>query len=281
MKLYSPAKVNLFLYVTGRRSDGYHDLMTLMCCVGIYDRILMTFNTGGISVSCRHPGVPQNEENLAFRAAEKFLKALNRPEGVHIVLEKNIPVAAGLGGGSSNAAAVLMGLNRRYGSPFSIDDLMTMGRDLGADVPFFLYGKPAVATGIGEKLTPYSGLAVYHIILIFPGFNVSTGEIYKKLKLRLTKKKNDNKYYPFRDKKFDPACDMHNDLEAVTLAMYPELGTIKEMLTASGAAGALMSGSGPTMFGLFHDVDQARNAFRSMTLPSDWQRFLTELPVEG
>jgi 4-diphosphocytidyl-2-C-methyl-D-erythritol kinase len=277
MKILSPAKVNLLLHVTGRRSDGYHDLTTLMCCVGLYDKIFLSFNTAQISVDCRHPEVPQNEGNLAYSAAEKFLKSIRAKAGVGVVIEKHIPVAAGLGGGSSNAAAVLLGLNRHYGNPFSPDDLMTMGVALGADVPFFLYQKPVVATGIGEKLAPYTGLIPYRIILIFPGFNVSTAEIYKNLKLTLTKTENENKYNPFRNKKFDPASDMHNDLEAVTFSMYPELNAVKETLRSSGAAGVLMSGSGPTMFGLFPDSDQARDVYGSLALPSKWQCFLTEI----
>ena len=152
MKILSPAKINLFLQITGRRNDGYHDLVTLMCCVGLYDTVSLVFGAKETTVACDHPNVPEDETNLAFGAASLFLKALNKNEGVKIFIQKQIPVAAGLGGGSSNAAAVFLGLNRYYGYPFSTEELMSMGLSIGADVPFFIFQRPAIASGIGEKL---------------------------------------------------------------------------------------------------------------------------------
>jgi len=140
MKILSPAKINLFLHVTGKRPDGYHDLVTIMCCVSLYDTISLTTHVKKTTVSCSNAEVPEDETNIAFKAADLFLNKLNRQEGVKIKIKKEIPVAAGLGGGSSDAAAVFLGLNRCYGYPFSLDDLMAMGTSIGADVPFFCSG---------------------------------------------------------------------------------------------------------------------------------------------
>ena len=186
MKLLSPAKINLFLHITGRRPDGYHELVSLMSCIGLHDQVSLTFNTGKTSVTCRHPDVPNDEGNIAYRAAACFFKALGKADGVEIFIDKHIPVAAGLGGGSSNAASVLLGLNDYYENPFSRDDLKRMGLSLGADVPFFICRKPALASGIGEKLAPYPWLKPYHILLIFQGIGISTAQVYKNLNLALT-----------------------------------------------------------------------------------------------
>ena len=185
MRILSPAKINLFLLITEKRSDGYHNLASLMCCIKLYDTVLLTFGSKSTTVSCVHPDVPEDETNLAFKAVDIFQKALGSYNGVKIIIEKKIPVAAGLGGGSSNAAAVLLGLNRHYGYPFPKDDLMKMGLSIGADVPFFIFQKPAVATGIGEHLESYEGLKPLKVLLVYPGFSVSTAQVYKKFNLGL------------------------------------------------------------------------------------------------
>ncbi|MEJ2656469.1 MAG: 4-(cytidine 5'-diphospho)-2-C-methyl-D-erythritol kinase [Desulfobacterales bacterium] len=173
MKILSPAKINLFLNILGKRIDGYHDLMSLMCCIGLYDTVSLHIGNPNITVSCDHPLVPVDESNLAAVAAHLFLKTLKKNEGLKIVIQKQIPVSAGLGGGSSNAAAVLLGLNRYYDYPFSKEALMSMGLSIGADVPFFIFGSPAIATGIGDKLKAYPGLEKLSILLVSPGFSVS------------------------------------------------------------------------------------------------------------
>ena len=151
--MFSPAKINLFLHVTGRRPDGYHDLYSLMCPVSLFDTLVLTFRSQGalrnrtVRLTCDHPAVPSDETNLACRAAKLFFDRLKSNDSVHIALEKRIPVAAGLGGGSSNAAAVLTALNRRSGYPFSTESLMEMGRSLGADVPFFILNRPRHCRG--------------------------------------------------------------------------------------------------------------------------------------
>ena len=281
MKIFSPAKINLFLQVLGKRPDGYHDLMSLMCCIGLYDTVSLTFGVKNITVSCHHPGVPEDDKNLAFGAAHLFLKTLNKNEGVKIVIQKQIPVAAGLGGGSSNAAAVFLGLNRYYGYPFSTEELMSMGLSIGADVPFFIFQKPAIATGIGEKLEAYQNLKNLKILLVFPDISVSTADVYKKLNLGLTKCEKKLKSFLLNKQRFDPRYHLCNDLEAVTASTYPVIKTVKEALLSHGALGALMTGSGPTIFGLFSDSNAALKASQALFRIHKWETHLADMITQN
>jgi 4-diphosphocytidyl-2-C-methyl-D-erythritol kinase len=281
MEILSPAKVNLFLQIMGKRRDNYHELVTLMCCIGLYDTLQLTFGVKQIRVSCRHPAVPEDDTNLAFAAAHLFFKTLNKNEGVKIFIQKQIPVAAGLGGGSSNAAAVLLGLNRYYGYPFSTEALMSMGLSLGADVPFFIFQRPAIASGIGEKLEAYQNLKNLKILLVFPGFSVSTADVYKKLNLGLTKCKKKLKSFLLNKQRFDPRCHLCNDLEAVTASEYPVIKTVKEALLSHGALGALMTGSGPTTFGLFSDSNTALEASRALFRIHKWKMHLADIITQN
>jgi 4-diphosphocytidyl-2-C-methyl-D-erythritol kinase len=281
MKLLSPAKINLFLYVTGKRQNGYHDLCTLMCPVSLHDIVELNFNATTVCVRCAHPEVPEDASNLAYRAAQLFFERLgafqgNLSQGVEISITKNIPVAAGLGGGSSNAAAVLTGLNRHFATPFSQDVLEAMGLAIGADVPFFIRGKPAIATGVGEVLAPVVGLPAFYALLVNPGVPVSTAEVYKNLNLGLTNSPKINKEAFFGVQNIDPVCYLWNDLERVTASKFPEIQTIKEALLANGAEGALMTGSGPTVFGLFYDVTSARKASQVLSRHEKWRLFLAK-----
>jgi 4-diphosphocytidyl-2-C-methyl-D-erythritol kinase len=271
MKILSPAKINLFLQILGKRPDGYHDLITLMCCIGLYDTVSLTFNVKDITVSCDHPDVPEDETNLAYGAARLFFKKVKKNDGVTIFIKKKIPVAAGLGGGSSNAAAVFLGLNRYYGYPFSTDDLMSMGLSLGADVPFFIFQKPAIASGIGEKLEAYQNLKNLKILLVFPGFSISTADVYKKLNLGLTKCEKKLKSFLLNKQRFDPRYHLCNDLEAVTASEYPVIKTVKEALLNQGALGALMTGSGSAIFGLFSDSNAASEASHVLFRTHKWK----------
>lgn len=279
MKVLSPAKINLFLHVTGKRPDGYHELVTLMCCIGLYDTIAIDFNVKEISITCSAPQVPADETNLAFKAARLFYKTFKRPEGIRIAIEKNIPVGAGLGGGSSNAASILLALNRYYGLPFSRDELISMGLSIGADVPFFIYGKPAIASGIGENLEAYEGISKFHIVLIYPGFSVSTAEVYNNLNLRLTKCQKKINIISFMEYNFDAACHLCNDLETVAESRHPDIALAKKALVSHGAIGALMSGSGPTVFGLFATANKAQRANRVLAQNNKWQTFVVDLLV--
>jgi 4-diphosphocytidyl-2-C-methyl-D-erythritol kinase len=281
MKILSPAKINLFLQINAKRSDGYHDIESLMCCISLYDTIYLEFGTNNIRIQCTNAQVPQNEDNLAFRAARLFFDKLNKNEGIKISIEKRIPVAAGLGGGSSNAAGVLMGLNRFYGYPFSQNQLMLLGAALGADVPFFIMQKPAIATGFGDKLTPYSNLSLYYILLISQGFGVSTAEVYRKLNLRLTKCKKKLTKAPLKYHGFDAAFHLCNDLEAVTISKYPEIKSAKRQLLQHGALGALMSGSGPSVFGIFSDLPTAKKAENALSSYHHGQLYLANILVDS
>jgi len=277
MKILSPAKINLFLQVNGKRPDGYHELFSLMCCVTLCDTIHLQFGTEKIEIVSSHPQIPLDETNLAHQAAALFLKTLGAREGLKITIEKSIPIAAGLGGGSSNAASVLRGLNHHYGFPFSRDRLMSLGLSLGADVPFLLFQKPALASGIGEKLEAYSQSLPYRVIIVDPGFGTSTAAVFQNLNLRLTKcKKKFTK--PFLKKSgFNVALHLCNDLEAVTAAKYPEIKLVKQQLYKHGALGALMSGSGPAVFGLFSDSEKAGRAMQAIGRDSRWNAHLAEI----
>jgi len=277
MRILSPAKINLFLKITGKRPDGYHDLVSLMCCVGLYDTVSLTFGVKETSVFCYHPDVPEDETNLAFAAASLFFNTLNVNDGVKISIEKQIPVGAGLGGGSSNAAAVFLGLNRYYGYPFSPEKSISMGRSIGADVPFFIFRKPAIVSGIGDKLNAYQGLESFKILLVFPGFGISTAKVYKNLNLGLTNCKKKLKSFFSNKQSFDPGCHLCNDLEPTAASMHPGIFTAKEALLKHGALGALMSGSGSTVFGLFSDSDTAFKANRALAANDEWQLYLVDM----
>jgi 4-diphosphocytidyl-2-C-methyl-D-erythritol kinase len=277
MKILSPAKINLFLQITGKRPDGYHELFSLMCCVDLFDTILLQFGLKNIRIESSHHQLPLDDTNLAYRAAAVFFRALKVNEGLKIFIDKSIPVAAGLGGGSSNAASVLMGLNQHYGYPFSKQQLMSMGLGIGADVPFFIYGKPALASGIGEKLEPYPGHLSFHFVLVYPGFMVSTGEVFQNLNLGLTKCEKKFKK-PFSIKiDFNPGLHLFNDLESVTASEHPVITSIKDELLIHGALGALMSGSGPTVFGLFSDSHTAERAKQAICKNTRWDAFVCDI----
>jgi 4-diphosphocytidyl-2-C-methyl-D-erythritol kinase len=284
MEILCPAKINLFLAVNGKRPDGYHNLTTLFCRIGLHDRILLDMNRKGISVSCDHPDVPNDETNTAYRAAETFLSRLNRIKkvgfsGVQIRIEKNIPVGAGLGGGSSNAASVLMGLNHYFNAPFSKKALMEMAAPLGADIPFFIFQKPGIGRGIGDELTPYHGIPGYKVVLVFPKKILSTRRVYKNLNLALTKCEQKLNGLLFKNETFRADLHLCNDLEPVSTELCPEIPTLKEKLNRHGAEGSLMTGSGPTVFGLFSDAEAARRAYGSLSENLNWQVFLSNLLI--
>lgn len=271
--LKAPAKINLTLKVTGRRADGYHTLDSLMHKVGLFDELELKACPSGIDLSCPGGQLPEDRENLVYRAAELFFSTVAaRPDrGVRMTLVKHIPQAAGLGGGSSDAAAALLGLNSLFAAGLDRNELAALGLQLGADVPFFLDPAPAArATGIGEILTQVPPLAGWSILLVNPGFPVSTRWVYQTFALtttcdagNLTRSQEGEALGAACDR--FPGCsplppDLGNDLEQVTLARYPELVQLKQELLAAGAAAALMSGSGPTVFGLFADRSRAQTS---------------------
>jgi 4-diphosphocytidyl-2-C-methyl-D-erythritol kinase len=251
-----PAKINLWLEVLRKREDGYHDLSSLMLPVGIYDTLELESGKGeGIRLDCSNPAVPSDSTNLAWRAAEAFFRVVGLRDGVRIHIRKQIPVAAGLGGGSADAAAVLLALNRMHDNALAASELAALAHSLGADVPFFLCQRPALATGIGEQLNPVEGLPEYPLVLVKPRLTVSTRWVYQSLKL--TRGESSIKLRTFLARPWHLHEVMENDLETVTLTKYPALGQIKQWFLEKGAAGALMSGSGPTVFGVFRECGEA------------------------
>ena len=279
IELGSPAKINLFLKVTGKRPDGYHNLASLMGCISLSDRVVLRTGVAAITVTCSFPGVPEDRSNLAVQAAELFYERYPATDRVAIEIEKQIPVGAGLGGGSSNAATVLRGLNAHYGQPFSVNQLIRMGASIGADVPFFLFGRPALATGIGERLTAFDGLDRWKVVVIYPGFSIPTASVYKKLNLGLTKCENHLKSFSLKQNGFIPARHLCNDLETVVIPRYPEIAAVKKKLLENGATGALMSGSGSSVFGLFADSQTARLAGKALGSQYGGAVFVADLLV--
>ncbi|ABA89246.1 4-diphosphocytidyl-2-C-methyl-D-erythritol kinase [Syntrophotalea carbinolica DSM 2380] len=271
----APAKINICLHVLGRREDGYHELAMLMQRVSLYDRISLSFIEGNdIRVQCDGLTLPLGQKNIAARAAQALFDRAGIRRGLDIVIEKNIPVAAGLGGGSSDAATVLMGLNDMLGLGLSATQLMQEGVKLGADVPFFIYKHPAWATGIGDKLQEVEGLPPVWYVLVNPGLEVSTAWVYQNLRLTSAR---DNLRIPRFSGTVDEVVELlHNDLETVTVERFPLIGEIKQQLLGLGARGALMSGSGSTVFGVFSDGDTARAAAENLSSRSGWRAFAVE-----
>jgi 4-diphosphocytidyl-2-C-methyl-D-erythritol kinase len=268
--VHAPAKINLCLHVTGRREDGYHDLATLMQRVAIQDRLEIAISSGAeITVCCPQLVLSPGVENIAARAARLFLSYVGEECSVAVRIDKKIPVAAGMGGGSSNAASVLLALNDMLGVNLSQSELISIGVTIGADVPFFLYDQSSAwATGVGERLQPWPGLPPTTFVLVNPGIEVSTAWVFKTLGLTCSRPIAKIPRFPVRTSGLVRL--LHNDLEVVTCQRYPVITTIKERLLVGGAAGALMSGSGPTVFGVFDDQDLAGKVARTLSTETDW-----------
>lgn len=261
--LRSPAKINLCLSVLGKRPDGYHDVEMLMQMVGLYDEITVSPGGSGISVCCENKPMLSGENNIAWKAAAALFRAAGKSADVMITLKKNIPVAAGLGGGSGNAAAVLVALNAMLALGFDRRRLAEIGAGIGMDVPFFFFGPTAFAHGRGEILTERPPLPQFWVLLVNPGFETSTGWVYNNINLRLTKKVDCNKISRLNIRNIADA--LHNDLETVTASAHPVIDRIKASLIANGALGALMSGSGPTVFGIFENEAACRSAAEKLS----------------
>ena len=259
----SPAKVNLHLRVLGRRRDGFHDISTLMQRISLYDEMIFAPAVQGITLSCPGSSIPENGNNIVYRAAEALLSPLSHSPGIHITIKKKIPVAAGLGGGSSNAATALVTINDLMDFHYNTDDLMKIGTKLGADVPFFIFGKTAWASGIGDRLRKAENIPPLWFVLINPGFEISTKMVYEGLNLRLTRRVVNYKS-PELYTIDDIVKVLHNDLERVTLVIHPILRYFKSLLVQNGALGALMSGSGPTVIGIFTDEEGAIKAEQAL-----------------
>ena len=246
MQVRCPAKVNLYLRVVGRRPDGYHEVVTVMQPLTLADALTVTLAGEGISLTCDRPDLPQGEQNLVWRAARQFQEETGLTMGVRLRLEKRIPVAAGLGGGSSDAAGTLLALNELAGKPLPPDHLHRLASLLGADVPFFLAREPAVGRGTGTQLSAVT-LLPYWYLLVNPGVPLSTRWVYENLDLA-------GGPMPPATEAWDPEHPetwVRNDLGPVALKQFPELAELLAGLRDAGAWCQGISGSGPTLFGLF------------------------------
>ena len=263
LQLLSNAKINIGLRVLDKRDDGFHNIETFFQEIDLHDTISFTRQAGGISVTCDHPLVPDGEQNLAHKAAMAIKSATGCDAGVSIDIKKQIPVGAGLGGGSSNAAAVLKGLNTLWDLHLSNEKLKQLAAELGSDVPFFIEGGTAFAHGRGEILQKINYTPGFYCLLIYPNIEISTKWSYKNYNLCLTiSKKNVKLTSSFFDDFELGQFKTHlvNDLENVAFIRYPVLEELKEKLYGLGAEFALMSGSGSTVFALFNSLNLAQKA---------------------
>jgi 4-diphosphocytidyl-2-C-methyl-D-erythritol kinase len=272
MRFLSPAKINLHLEVLEKRPDGYHEVQTLLKRVDLSDEMEVHPGGQGIRLILEGEAVPPGMENLACRAASIFCRETGIPEDLEIRIRKRIPAAAGLGGGSSNAASVLAALNDLFRTGLDADALMGLGAKLGADIPFFIFQRPALAKGKGERLTAVSMPEGLGFLLLVPPFRISTPWSYEAFD-RLTGGER-KAGTPLRDS-YSTLADLlevlKNDLEIPALSRYPDIGRMKEALLRQGARGALMSGSGPVTFGIFTSREKAEETRRKLVLPRDWK----------
>jgi len=263
----SCCKVNLLLNILARRPDGYHELETVMHPVQVCDRLQFERGGAGLSLTCSDPSLPISSKNLVFRAAALFLKSAGASpaEGLAIHLQKNIPVAAGLGGGSGNAAATLLALNELFGHPLPPARLMDLAASLGSDIPFFLQSRPALATGRGETIEPldfFPALRGTHLLLAHPGFGISTSWAYEQLDrfpaaLNGVRGRARRLITLLQTDLAAAAGEFYNSLQAPALHKYPLLELFQEFFRQNGALATLMSGSGSTTFALTRTRDEA------------------------
>lgn len=262
--LKAKAKINLTLDAIGKRENGYHDLRMIMQTVNLHDTIsIKKTKTPGIKLSTNLHWLPKDERNIAYKAAALFLEESGINVGVYINVYKRIPVAAGLAGGSTDAAAVLVGMNKLFATGYSKKQLMEMGVKLGADVPFCIMRGTVLAEGIGEILTPLPALPYTYVVLAKPNISVSTASVYGGLRVDeiAGHPQTDEVVQAIKDQDIAFVIDhMANVLEEVTIKMHPEIEAIKKDMLQFGAKGSMMSGSGPTVFGIFEDKEKALEA---------------------
>lgn len=268
IKLKALAKINLGLDVVRRREDGYHEVRMVMQTIHLYDQLrIQKSEMPGIQIHSNLSFLPVNENNLVYKAGKLLMDEFDIHTGVSVELNKRIPVAAGMAGGSTDAAAMLYGMNQLFGLKLKRKDLMERGVQIGADVPYCIMRGTALAEGIGEKLSSLPPMVKCPVLIAKPAVSVSTKFVYQNLKL------NEQTPHPdidalitdIRNSDLDNICaDMGNVLETVTIPNYPVIAQIKEQMLKSGAKASMMSGSGPTVFGLFGDEETARRARAEM-----------------
>lgn len=268
ISLKALAKINLGLDVVRRREDGYHEVRMIMQTIQLYDRLdIKRTQEPGIQIQTNLSFLPANENNLIYKAAKLLMDEFSITDGVSVKLDKRIPVAAGMAGGSTDAAAMLIGVNRLFSLGLTKRQLMERGVQIGADVPYCIMRGTALAEGIGEALSPLPPMVKCPVLIAKPSISVSTKFVYQNLKL------DDTTIHPDIDRLIDDikaknlhdiAAHMGNVLETVTIPNYPVIDEIKKHMLSNGAVGAMMSGSGPTVFGLFDDEDTAKKAYKAM-----------------
>lgn len=268
ISLKALAKINLGLDVVRRREDGYHEVRMIMQTIHLYDRLdIKRTKEPGIQIQTYLSFLPVNENNLIYKAAKLLMDEFSITDGVSVKLDKRIPVAAGMAGGSTDAAAMLIGVNRLFSLGLTKKQLMERGVQIGADVPYCIMRGTALAEGIGEALSPLPQMVKCPVLIAKPSISVSTKFVYQNLKL------DDTTIHPDIDRLIDDikaknlhdiAAHMGNVLETVTIPNYPVIDEIKKHMLSNGAVGAMMSGSGPTVFGLFDDEDTAKKAYKAM-----------------
>lgn len=261
MELKAYAKINLGLDVIRRRADGYHEVRMIMQQIGIYDELsVVKSSTPGIRINTNLSDLPTDKDNLVYKSAKLMFDEFGIEDGIDITLTKNIPVAAGLAGGSTDAAATFIAINELWGLGLDTDELMKRGVKIGADVPYCILGGTAISEGIGEVLTPISSCPDCHVVIAKPPVGVSTKYVYQNLKI-------DEISHPNIDAIIDGinngslkniSDNLGNVLESVTIPLHPVISDIKDMMNGCGAVGSLMSGSGPTVFGLFDNEAKAK-----------------------
>ena len=268
ISLKALAKINLGLDVVRRREDGYHEVRMIMQTIHLYDRLdIKRTKESGIQIQTNLSFLPVNENNLIYKAAKLLMDEFSITDGVSVKLDKRIPVAAGMAGGSTDAAAMLFGMNRLFSLGLTKRQLMERGVQIGADVPYCIMRGTALAEGIGEELSQLPPMVKCPVLIAKPSISVSTKFVYQNLKL------DDTTVHPDIDlliedirakNLYDIAAHMGNVLETVTIPNYPVIDEIKKHMLSHGAVGAMMSGSGPTVFGLFDDEDTAKKAYKAM-----------------
>lgn len=267
MRIKAYAKINLSLDIVGKRKDGYHLLEMIMQTIDVYDEITVEKQEKDIKIRCNKTYVPTDERNLAYKAAKLFIEKYKINSGVDIFIKKNIPVCAGLAGGSTDGAGVLKLMNRLFEINASDEELMEIGLQLGADVPYCIKGGTCLCEGIGEKVTELPRFKDKIVVLVKPPFGVSTKTVYQEFNIEKSK------IHPNTDKLIEAmanddlnfvAKNMKNLLENVTLKKHKVLIGIKEEFRYQGAVGTMMSGSGPTIFALFEDMQKAQKSFEKM-----------------
>lgn len=282
ISLKALAKINLGLDVVRRREDGYHEVRMIMQTIHLFDRVnIEKTSEPGIRIKTNLSYLPVNENNLIYKAGRLLMDEFDITEGVSVDLEKRIPVAAGMAGGSTDAAAMLYGMNKMFGLGLSMQELKDRGVKIGADIPYCLMRGTALAEGIGEKLKSLPPMIKCPVLIAKPQISVSTKFVYENLKLDEMAKHPDidQLIKDIKTKDLQGVCDhMGNILETVTIPNYPIIAEIKKNMIENGATGAMMSGSGPTVFGLFDDAEKAKQAYRAMKKSGlSRQTYLTDI----